>query len=49
VSLVGTNFTCASWTSQTGRKIVTPFQNLEESIGSPFSNGDIAQVLRLQN
>ena len=49
VSLVGTNFSCANWTAQTSKKLVTPFQNLEESIGSPFSNGDIAQVLRLQN
>jgi len=49
VTLVGSNFSCASWTSQTGKKLVVPFQNLEEGIGGSFSNGDIAQVLRLQN
>lgn len=49
VSLVGSNLSCASWSSQTGKKLVTPFHNLDEAIGGSFSNGDIAQVLRLQN
>src|SRR5262249_10322951 len=49
VTLVGTNLSCANWTAQTGRKLVVPFQNLEEVIGNPFSNGDISQVLRLSN
>lgn len=49
VTLPGTGLSCASWTAQTGKKLVVPFQSLDENLGSNFGTGDIAQLLRLSN
>lgn len=47
VTLSGTNLNCSTWSENTGARFVVPFQNLDESIGGNFGDGDIAQVLRL--
>lgn len=49
VTLSGTNFSCASWTGNGGARLVIPFVNLDENLGSTFGTGDIAQVLRLND
>jgi hypothetical protein len=49
VSLSGTNFSCAAWTGNAGARLVIPFVNLDENLGSTFDTGDIAQVLRLND
>ncbi len=48
-TLTGANLSCSNWASNSGGKLVVPFQNLDEPIGGDFSSGDIAQVLRLQD
>ena len=49
VTLSGTNFSCAAWTGNGGARLVIPFVNLDEDLGSTFGTGDIAQVLRLND
>ncbi len=49
VTLSGTSFSCASWTTNGSARLVIPFVNLDESIGGSFGTGDIAQVLRLDD
>jgi hypothetical protein len=47
VTLTGSNFSCATWGSSSSARLVIPFVNLDENLGSTFGTGDIAQVLRL--
>jgi len=47
VTLHGAPFNCSTWTSQPSGKLVSSFVNLEHPIGSPFTDGDISQVLKL--
>ncbi len=49
VTLSGTNLNCNTWAENTGARFVVPFQNLDQVIGGSFGNGDIAQVLRLND
>jgi len=49
VTLTGSNFSCANWTTNSGARLVIPFVNLDENLGSTFGTGDIAQVLRLND
>lgn len=49
VTLSGTNLNCNTWSENSGARFVVPFHNLDESIGGSFGDGDIAQVLRLND